>query len=123
MKLHAKTSAASRPTFLATAMLASLTAVPAMAVDGDGTGGETGDNVVWNEGEITQNEDGSYSIELSKELLKRKSVTTPNVFFKVEIIGAVSQKEYIDGIPVLNGVDDAVNAEAGDDLFAFSAYG
>lgn len=120
MKLSRKNVGRIATTFLATAMLASLTAVPAMAVDGDGTGGETGDNVVWNEGEITQNEDGSYSIELSKELLKRKSVTTPNVFFKVEIIGAVSQKEYIDGIPVLNGVDDAVNAEAGDDLFAFS---
>ena len=81
MKLSRKNVGRIATTFLATAMLASLTAVPAMAVDGDGTGGETEDNVAWNEGEITQNEDGSYSIELSKELLKRKSVTTPNVFF------------------------------------------
>ena len=100
MKLSRKNVGRIATTFLATAMLASLTAVPAMAVDGDGTGGETGDNVVWTDGEI---KDGN-KIEIAKELWKREDVATPNVDFNLYVLIPVTKPiEKIEELYVNNG--------------------
>lgn len=113
MKLSRKNVGRIATTFLATAMLASLTAVPAMAVDGDGTGESKESDGLWLEDELGENE-----IEISKVLKKRAEVAMPNVEFEVAISPEVpSIQEWVDGIPVQNGPVEAVSI---DGTFKFS---
>lgn len=109
MKLSRKNVGRIATTFLATAMLASLTAVPAMAATG-----------VWGDGDGNTAITSENTIELSKVLTKRAGVTTPNVKFKVNVDSTLPLHETIDNIVVQSGPEDSVAPATGDDTFTFA---
>ena len=107
MKLSRKNLGRVATTFLATAMLASLTAVPAMAAD------------VWSpsDGETTIS-----SIELNKKLTKPTGVPTPDVKFTVSVSPTTSDvsTEKVGSIPVKAGPSEAVKVDTSDNKFVFA---
>lgn len=111
-------------TFLATAMLASLTAVPAFAADEDTT---TATDLTG--GIATDSENGIKSIVLDKTLYKRADVHTPKVTFDIDITALTEEQvagETIPGagsatsIPVSAGEQDAIKSNT-DFTFVASA--
>ena len=92
MKLSRKNVGRIATTFLATAMLASLTAVPAMAEDGDG-----------NQDDQTTATYQNDTFSLTKTLTKPVGVYTPAVTFTFTISEAVPRHEVRDGMAVESG--------------------
>lgn len=90
-------------TFLATAMLASVSAVPAFAEDGskyEPTEGST--------------------ITITKHLTKEAKTMTPNVSFEFEVEEATQVEEERNGVPVSDGVDGGVTISSTDDSADFT---
>lgn len=92
MKLSRKNVGRIATTFLATAMLASLTAVPAMAVDTEG-----------NQDDQTTATYQNDTFSLTKTLTKPEGVYTPAASFKFTIKETVPRHEVRDGMAVESG--------------------